>query len=681
MAIPVEYDVTSTFDATSPGGESWFFETQYSITTTGLGIDASGTATGRTLTVKGHMTSTSGPLINVGDAGIAESDTEIKIDILAHLLSGGKGIVTANGGLDFLNVGYIETVSTLLQLTGINNIVNNSGTMLSTSGSAIVSDGAYASITNNNLITAELTGIESSGANSALSNNEQLLSLSGIGIDSRGDDTVIANNSNGLIKSELAGVRFSGDRTSFDNNNRVVSLNGNGVEADGLDARVTNTDRIVAADNGILSAGYSARIVNNGVVVAGGAAVFSTGDGATILNTVKLKGATAVQSTGDDVRIVNDGTFLTTGVAIVSTGADAVIINKSYIESNMALSLDGVNADVTNFGALVADSTAIKSIGDHATILNQSFIDGKTAFNSSGQFADFTNNGTITARRTAIISTGDDATIVNNAVLKGKVAFYSTGDDAHLTNGHIASGTSKTDAAVQLLGTGTTYFTNTHEVHARSGTVIQGGNGVEVIRNTHWLDGNVSLGGGDDVFNTIYGDVSGIVRGGRGNDTYVIDDLTRIREGNGQGIDTVKSVYDYTLGDNFENLVLTSKYDTTGKGNNLANDLKGGKGDNALFGFGGRDHLDGGSGDDRLTGGGGKDLFVFENDHGKDTVTDFENGKDHIEVHDFGASETARYVVDHAIQKGADVILRIGSDRMVLEDFRLGQLSTDDFLF
>ena len=69
--------------------------------------------------------------------------------------------------------------------------------------------------------------------------------------------------------------------------------------------------------------------------------------------------------------------------------------------------------------------------------------------------------------------------------------------------------------------------------------------------------------------------------------------------------------------------------------------LYGGAGGDRLFGGEGSDTLDGGSGDDlllggegddRLTGGAGADTFVFTEDHGDDTITDFTDGEDLIDL-------------------------------------------------
>lgn len=108
--------------------------------------------------------------------------------------------------------------------------------------------------------------------------------------------------------------------------------------------------------------------------------------------------------------------------------------------------------------------------------------------------------------------------------------------------------------------------------------------------------------------------------GGRGDDTYIIDnrhDTVTEAAGRAGGIDLVKSSVSYTLGARVENLALTGSKALAGTGNGLAN------------------ILDGGAGRDVLTGGAGNDSFLFDSRFAAanvDTVTDFTSGSDHIEL-------------------------------------------------
>ncbi|MCZ0961032.1 calcium-binding protein [Paracoccus benzoatiresistens] len=101
-----------------------------------------------------------------------------------------------------------------------------------------------------------------------------------------------------------------------------------------------------------------------------------------------------------------------------------------------------------------------------------------------------------------------------------------------------------------------------------------------------------------------------VLSGGSGNDTYVVDSLDdRASESWDAGLDEVQSWVSWTLGANFENLLLTSGH-IDGTGNTLANFMLGNAGRNMLEGAAGNDTLDGASGNDIVSGGAGNDVLI-----------------------------------------------------------------------
>jgi Ca2+-binding RTX toxin-like protein len=171
-----------------------------------------------------------------------------------------------------------------------------------------------------------------------------------------------------------------------------------------------------------------------------------------------------------------------------------------------------------------------------------------------------------------------------------------------------------------------------------------------LIGTGNGLDNRITGDGGDDILKGLDGaDIldgragADRMEGGTGDDLYLVNDAgDAVIERRDAGIDTVRSIIDYTLGDTVENLTLVGPTAIDGRGNRLDNVLKGGAGANRLTGLagddvlqggGGDDVLSGGSGRDRLTGGGGADRFQFntiEPSAERDTITDFRSGVDRI---------------------------------------------------
>ncbi|HEX8214372.1 MAG TPA: calcium-binding protein [Allosphingosinicella sp.] len=150
--------------------------------------------------------------------------------------------------------------------------------------------------------------------------------------------------------------------------------------------------------------------------------------------------------------------------------------------------------------------------------------------------------------------------------------------------------------------------------------------------------------------------------GGRGNDTYVVDDAGDIIEEVGQTAsddDTVRSSVSFVLGTDadpgdsiayLENLILIGTGNINGTGGNYFNNIRGNSGDNSLYGLGlddvirgggGNDGLYGGRGYDILSGGAGEDGFYIEylNDP-EDPVS----ARAMAEIHDFTPADDTIYL-------------------------------------
>lgn len=147
-----------------------------------------------------------------------------------------------------------------------------------------------------------------------------------------------------------------------------------------------------------------------------------------------------------------------------------------------------------------------------------------------------------------------------------------------------------------------------------------GNGGNDTLRG---LGGNDTLdgGAGNDLLDGGTGADS--MAGGTGNDTYEVDNAGDVvTEAANAGTDLVRTTLAaYTLPGNVENLTFTGTGGFAGTGNDAANTLTGGAGDDGLFGLAGNDTLvggagndllDGGTGSDAMTGGAGNDTYVVD---------------------------------------------------------------------
>ncbi len=153
-------------------------------------------------------------------------------------------------------------------------------------------------------------------------------------------------------------------------------------------------------------------------------------------------------------------------------------------------------------------------------------------------------------------------------------------------------------------------------------------------------DDNIRGSGGDDR-----------LRGNAGNDTL---------KGNG-GDDNLKG------GGGDDNM----------RGGGGADTLNGGGGDDRLIGGGGDDVLTGKRGDDTLKGNGGADVFQFRASDRNDTILDFRQGVDQIEIKS-GASFFQALTIE---QDGQDVLISFAAAQIRVVTDNAAAFSESDFIF
>jgi Ca2+-binding RTX toxin-like protein len=221
------------------------------------------------------------------------------------------------------------------------------------------------------------------------------------------------------------------------------------------------------------------------------------------------------------------------------------------------------------------------------------------------------------------------------------------------------------------------------EATGADGYAIQTADSKEVVVNHGTITGKIHLGSGEDIFDNRGGTVSEGIEGGAGDDTLIVDsaDTLLIENGGSEGYDTVQSTVSYTLSENVEQLILLGKKNLNGTGNDDQSDLVGNRGKNILSALDGNDILDGGRGADKLDGGDGADTFVFKTGHGKDTIMDFENGVDFIDVSEWQGIDDFSDIEALMSSSNGDVVIKMGKDVLRIADTLESDIDQNDFIF
>ncbi len=224
---------------------------------------------------------------------------------------------------------------------------------------------------------------------------------------------------------------------------------------------------------------------------------------------------------------------------------------------------------------------------------------------------------------------------------------------------------------------------------------LSGGNGNDTIHGGGGTDA-VSGGAGDDLFRVTGNRDAGFegydsYSGGAGKDRIAAYgdnvDIGLSAFGPASGVEIIDATGATgnvrLVGDWKDNLLDFSATALTGK---LAIDAGGGKdtvigsagNDRILGGDYGDDRLDGRLGNDTLTGGSGRDTFAFGKSWGHDTVTDFQDKIDRLDLHDSGAVDIKSLSISMA---GTDTVIAFGGSEIVLVGFKMADLSAADIVF
>lgn len=218
---------------------------------------------------------------------------------------------------------------------------------------------------------------------------------------------------------------------------------------------------------------------------------------------------------------------------------------------------------------------------------------------------------------------------------------------------------------VQLTGDDIARFLSPNTATAE-GDFLRGGTDADVIRGMAGDDTINGFGGDDDLRGNGGRDK---LNGGGGADTLL----------GGGGADTLLGGFgvDELRGGGGRDKLNGGGGQDFLAGNSGVDLLRGGGGRDDLEGGGGADTLNGGRGADELTGGGGRDVFQFKTGDGIDRITDFQQGRDKIEIirgaEDFGDL--------NILQSDDDVLITFANVRILVEDDSENAFGASDFVF
>jgi serralysin len=198
----------------------------------------------------------------------------------------------------------------------------------------------------------------------------------------------------------------------------------------------------------------------------------------------------------------------------------------------------------------------------------------------------------------------------------------------------------------------------------------------DTIRGAGGNDQLAGFAGNDQIFGNSGND---ILLGGEGADT--LDggdgiDIASYYYASGSGV-SVNLAAGSGSGGDAQGDVLVSIEQVYGSRN--GDSLTGSSGDNLIAGFDGQDVIDGGAGTDMLYGGADADRFVVMSGSGADTIMDFEDGLDLIDLRGYAGATFANTMVAAA---GADVLLTFfGGETALLKNMLAANITDADFLF
>jgi Ca2+-binding RTX toxin-like protein len=355
-----------------------------------------------------------------------------------------------------------------------------------------------------------------------------------------------------------------------------------------------------------------------------------------------LNGGTGMDSmaggTGDDTYVVDDSADIVAENA--GEGLDTVFSSITHtlaanVENLVLAGMANVNGSGNGLNNSLTGNTGnnlLSGLDGADTLAGMAGNDGLSGGTGNDRLDGGDGNDILVGGVGADTLMGGNGDDLYNGVEAGDVVMETgTGIDRVITA--LASYTLGANLEnLTLSGVGQTAIGN------QLNNMIQANVGNNVLRG---MAGNDTLLGaelGDDTLDG--GTGADRMQGDAGNDTYIVDNAgdMAVEDDINNGIDTLLSSVNFTLGFGLDNLTLTGAGGLNGIGNELSNVVTGNTGANrlmgldgadTLLGLAGNDTLDGGTGMDSTAGGTGDDSYVID-DAGDVVAENLNEGKDTV---------------------------------------------------
>jgi Ca2+-binding RTX toxin-like protein len=444
-----------------------------------------------------------------------------------------------------------------------------------------------------------------------------------------------------------------------------------------LNTTTTATQTLNGSEYGLLGSSGAILHPNFGIVMNGDNDVVIDGTVQSIIAAINGANASAIELTiGQNGNVLSGGLAITADVSVSST-----IVNNGVISSTSnAITLTADNAasgfvahDIINAGTISSTATGIDNTQSQDGLLefqNTGVLAGNDLAYHGGNGGDYVDNsGTITGPIN--FGGGNDRYLGSSGILEGAV-FGGSGNDTII--GGAGDDTLDGDGAQDRIHGG---LGNDNILGDGGNDTITGGRGDDTL-----LGGNNNdrVSGGDDNDSIDGGGGSDLLYGNMGDD-FIFGGVNAFSDTlyGGSGDDTLDG------GDAPDFLYGQAGHDSLIGGSNN-DELYGGWGSDTLNGGGGLDELDGGEGDDLLIGGANPDDFNFGRKSGDDTIGDFQDGLDQIDLSALGLAGFGTLTGAGAVSAlGGSTLIDLtlvgGEGTILIDGVASGLIGAGDFIF